>query len=150
MMAIFSMLFGAGVVLMATRLREKGLSAAWVHYRRMFWLLLIGLLHAHLLWAGDILVMYAVVGMLAFLVWRWYVPIQIGLGVFLLLIGVGVNILSGLTMEEYWPPEQVEMMQDMWSPTQEKIDAELAAYGGSWLEAQPLRSSFALSFETGG
>ncbi len=150
MMAIFSMLFGAGVVLMATRQREKGLGSTWVHFRRMFWLLLIGLIHAHLLWPGDILVMYAVVGMIVFLAWRWYVPLQIGLGVFLLLIGVGLNIMSGLTMEEYWPPEQVDLMKSMWSPSQEVIDAELAAYGGSWIEAQPMRSGFALSLETGG
>ncbi|MCH7544979.1 MAG: DUF418 domain-containing protein [Planctomycetes bacterium] len=150
MMAIFSMLFGAGVVLMASRQREKGLGSAWIHYRRMFWLLLFGLIHAHLIWAGDILFMYAVVGMIAYLAWRWYVPIQIGLGLFLLLIGVALNILSGLTMEEYWPPEQVDLMRAMWSPTPETLDSEVAAYGGSWFEAQPLRSKFALSLQTGG
>ncbi|MEQ9095889.1 MAG: DUF418 domain-containing protein [Phycisphaerales bacterium] len=66
MMAIFSMLFGAGVALMAERLTETGRNAAGVHYRRMGWLLAIGMIHAYLIWFGDILVAYALVGMLVY------------------------------------------------------------------------------------
>src|SRR5678816_328383 len=47
-MTIFSLLFGAGVLLMTTRLAEHGAPAARVHYRRMFWLLVFGLAHAYL------------------------------------------------------------------------------------------------------
>ena len=43
-MAIFSMLFGAGMVLFIERLLETGRSAYAIHYRRMAWLLVIGLL----------------------------------------------------------------------------------------------------------
>ncbi len=64
-MAIFSMLFGAGIVLMAER--SEGSGGARLHYRRMGYLLVIGLLHAHLLWHGDILVTYAVCGMAVYL-----------------------------------------------------------------------------------
>ena len=64
-MTIFSMLFGAGIVLMTTRAEARG-ETHRVHYRRMGWLALIGLLHAHLLWAGDILFLYAVCGMLVY------------------------------------------------------------------------------------
>ena len=64
-MTIFSMLFGAGIVLMTTRAEARG-ETRRVHYRRMGWLALIGLLHAHLLWAGDILFLYAVCGMLVY------------------------------------------------------------------------------------
>ncbi len=52
-MTIFSLLFGAGIVLMSERLDERGLRAWGVHYRRTFWLLLIGLAHAYLLWSGG-------------------------------------------------------------------------------------------------
>ena len=51
-MTIFSMLFGAGIVLMTGRAEARG-GARQVHYRRMAWLLVIGLLHAHLLWAPQ-------------------------------------------------------------------------------------------------
>ncbi len=54
-MAIFSMLFGAGIILMASRAESRGQAVTGVHYRRMAWLIVFGLLHAHLLWYGDIL-----------------------------------------------------------------------------------------------
>jgi uncharacterized membrane protein YeiB len=59
---IFSLIFGAGVVLMTSRAAAGGASAARLHYRRMAWLLVFGLGHAYLLWHGDILVLYAVCG----------------------------------------------------------------------------------------
>jgi uncharacterized protein len=66
MMTIFSMLFGAGLVLMGGRADARGARLGWVYYRRVFWLLVIGALHAYLLWAGDILVLYALCGLLLY------------------------------------------------------------------------------------
>jgi uncharacterized protein len=66
MMTIFSMLFGGGLVLMTERMRQRGCSPAAFFYRRSAILLLIGLAHAYLLWAGDILVSYALCGMLVY------------------------------------------------------------------------------------
>ncbi|MGH9672545.1 MAG: DUF418 domain-containing protein, partial [Bryobacteraceae bacterium] len=65
MRGIFSMLFGAGVLLMITRLEAKGsaLPPADIHYRRMLWLLLFGIAHAFLLWWGEILYPYALLGL---------------------------------------------------------------------------------------
>jgi uncharacterized protein len=65
MRAIFSMLFGAGVVLLTSRLerRGEGARAADVYTRRTLWLLLFGVLHAYLLWEGDILYGYALCGL---------------------------------------------------------------------------------------
>lgn len=57
---IFSGLFGAGIMLMVGENPDTGL-----HYRRMLWLLAFGMVHAYLLWYGDILVPYALLGMLA-------------------------------------------------------------------------------------
>src|SRR5438046_172039 len=53
--SIFSMLFGAGIVLMWQRIERHGGRPARTHYRRVSWMIVFGLLHAHLLWAGDIL-----------------------------------------------------------------------------------------------
>ncbi|TVT38401.1 DUF418 domain-containing protein [Hymenobacter setariae] len=68
MRALFSMLFGAGVVLFTLRKEQAGRPVAGLFYRRMGWLVLFGLLQAHLLlWMGDILYFYGIGGMLAFL-----------------------------------------------------------------------------------
>ena len=65
MRALFSMLFGAGVVMFTTGLGSgsgQGKSG-WLHYKRTFWLLAFGVFDAYvLLWTGDILIVYAVCG----------------------------------------------------------------------------------------
>ena len=63
MMTIFSMLFGAGLVLMDQRAEARGARIRGVYYRRILWLLVIGLIHAYLIWSGDILVLYAECGL---------------------------------------------------------------------------------------
>ncbi len=67
MRGLFSWLFGASALLVATRAQAAGESAARVHYRRMAWLALFGLAHLLLVWDGDILLHYALVGSVAFL-----------------------------------------------------------------------------------
>jgi uncharacterized protein len=65
MRGLFSFLFGAGVLLVIQRAKANGENAKSVHYRRMVWLLVFGLLHFYLVWYGDILTGYALFGMLA-------------------------------------------------------------------------------------
>ena len=65
MRCIFSMLFGAGSYLLLERAEERGagLFAADIYYRRLLWLILFGAVHAYLIWFGDILFYYGVVGL---------------------------------------------------------------------------------------
>src|SRR5687767_11439626 len=65
--SIFSFLFGFGFALQIARAEQRGDFKASLFKRRLFWLLVIGLLHAYLLWAGDILSIYAVMGFLLIL-----------------------------------------------------------------------------------
>jgi uncharacterized protein len=69
MRAIFSMLFGSGIIIFINRLekRKKGLLPLGFFFRRQFWLLLFGLFDIYvLLWYGDILFLYAFFGLLLF------------------------------------------------------------------------------------
>ena len=68
--SMFSILFGASMVLVIERAVAAGKAGWKVHYARMIVLLLFGLAHFYLLWWGDILANYALVGMGAFLFWR--------------------------------------------------------------------------------
>ncbi len=65
--SIFSFLFGFGFALQIARADERGDERASVFKRRLFWLLVIGVLHASLLWAGDILSVYALMGFILLL-----------------------------------------------------------------------------------
>jgi uncharacterized protein len=99
MMSLFSMLFGAGLIVMVSRAEARGRSLTGIYYRRIAWLLLFGLLHAYLLWDGDILVPYALCGSVLYLFRRLRPATQILLGtlVFLsqvaLVTGLGVALI---------------------------------------------------------
>lgn len=69
MRTIFSMLFGAGVILLTSRAEERSGRdvPADIHLRRNMWLVLFGALHGYLLlWPGDILYQYGIAGMALF------------------------------------------------------------------------------------
>ena len=67
MRGLFSILFGASTLLVIERAIAEGRSGASVHFRRMFVLALFGLAHFYFIWFGDILFLYAAIGMLAYL-----------------------------------------------------------------------------------
>lgn len=60
MRCLFSLVFGASVILLTSRLEASRGESADIYYRRTLWLFLIGILDAYLLWVGDILYPYAV------------------------------------------------------------------------------------------
>ncbi|MEP6784935.1 MAG: DUF418 domain-containing protein [Sphingomonadales bacterium] len=64
---LFSLLFGASLLLVVQRATAAGENPARVHYARMFWLAVFGAAHLYLIWWGDILLHYAIVGSVAFL-----------------------------------------------------------------------------------
>ena len=69
MRALFAMLFGVGIALLAAGSRGTN---PGIYYRRQFLLLAIGLLDALvLLWTNDVLVCYALAGMALYLCRNW-------------------------------------------------------------------------------
>ena len=69
MRALFSLLFGAGMFILLDRMEKKdaGIKAADIYFRRLMWLLVFGLIHAYfILWTGEILFTYAVMGFLVY------------------------------------------------------------------------------------
>lgn len=146
-MTIFSILFGAGIIMMTQKSVERTGKSAALHYRRTFWLLLIGLVHAHLIWYGDILVPYALCAFFVYL-FRKARPVT------LLIVGmlfVSVHTLFywffGTTME-FWPEEGLEQARLSWIPGLEVIQNEIAAVTGSLGEQIGHNSSSATFLET--
>jgi uncharacterized protein len=99
MRGLFSLLFGASMLLVAERAELKGESANRVHYARMFWLALFGLAHFFFIWFGDILFLYASVGCVAFLFRKWqsrrlikWALIFYSLGFLLMTAGTGTMV----------------------------------------------------------
>lgn len=66
MRGLFSVLFGASMLLVIEGAEARSESGLSLHLRRMAWLLVLGLLHFVLVWDGDILTHYAVIGAVAY------------------------------------------------------------------------------------
>jgi uncharacterized protein len=88
MRTLFSMLFGASTLLVIDRAEAAGHSGAQVHVRRMLVLLGFGLIHFYLIWFGDILTLYAVSGLVAFMFRHLPVERLIALGAAFLVVGM--------------------------------------------------------------
>lgn len=85
MRTLFSMLFGASMLLVIEKAEAAGRSGWWTHFRRMIVLLGFGLFHYYFIWFGDILTLYAVSGLIAFLFRRRSVKALVGVGAALII-----------------------------------------------------------------
>jgi len=145
MRCLFSALFGASLLLVAERAEAAGLSAAGVHYRRMGWLLVFGLAHFYLVWDGDILSLYAPVGMLAFAFRR--LPVERLLSAALVFLLVDAAIM-GLLWHAFAAGEAVasrpgasaaivaqwhQDAENLVPPLPADFARDLALYRGGWL-----------------
>ena len=140
---IFAMLFGAGLLLGAGRHEAAGLDPVAFHYRRMTVLLFIGLIHAYLIWYGDILVAYALCGMVVFQFRRVSSRGLIALGIALLaaspVIRVLFFIVPGL-LGGGGPDAGIEQF----------IADDLEAFHGPWVEQLRMRATYVLEGQTTG
>ncbi|MCC5860195.1 MAG: DUF418 domain-containing protein [Ectothiorhodospiraceae bacterium] len=144
-LAIFAALFGAGMVLMADRAARTGDSPWRRHRRRMGTLALIGAVHAYAVWYGDILLIYAVVGLLAFLFRNLAGRRLLVLaGVFYLVPVIWMLLMTGLLQIM---PEAAyqEMANSYWRPDAQTVVAQEAAYRGAWLAQMQQRVPDALT-----
>ncbi|HZG46629.1 MAG TPA: DUF418 domain-containing protein [Allosphingosinicella sp.] len=169
MRGLFSFLFGASMLLVIERAAAGGGAPKSIHFRRMTWLLIFGLLHFALIWFGDILAGYAMVGMIAYLFHRLAPRVLIGLGIGLLVIqtlifaalGLFIFGLQQAAADPAAPPEisalWVQMQGQYGVPSQQALAADLALHqGGYWplLQhrlgriAEPFAGFFLFGWET--
>ncbi|MBT3337901.1 MAG: M20/M25/M40 family metallo-hydrolase [Anaerolineae bacterium] len=89
--SLFSFLFGWGMAVQMRRAEVKGTKFFPVYLRRLLILLVFGTLHGVLLWTGDILRMYAVIGIFMLLIFRKLSPK-------ILLVAAALLLLSAIQM----------------------------------------------------
>lgn len=147
-MNIFSLLFGAGILLFAARKEDRGLPPAGYHYRRMGWLILFGLLHAYFLWDGDVLFWYGMCGLIVYLFRRLRPSRLIVLGLVFIAVGAGIAMFFGWSMP-YWGEERLlDMKAQSWRPPAEKLEEMLAAMTGSYGAQVAYRAPHVMFFQT--
>jgi uncharacterized protein len=113
----------------------------------MGWLIVFGLLHAYLLWYGDILVVYGMCGFFVYL-FRRKSPGTL-LTCALVLATIGSLVAVGL---HFWSPHMsADSRADFvegWQPSRQTINEEIAAYRGSWTDQMSDRVPVAFEIET--
>jgi uncharacterized protein len=91
---LFASLFGAGMILFCGRAEASGRSAASRYLPRLAWLFVFGILHAYLIWHGDILVSYAVTGFVLFWCRNWSAKVFLIIGFALLFTFIFLILLQ--------------------------------------------------------
>lgn len=133
---LFSMLFGVSIYLVGGDGSDRARGS--LLRRRLFWLLVFGLLHGLLIWYGDILLMYALTGFVVMLVRSWRALTLMIAGGLLLLLSIGLQGMLG-AFWDYIPPEQLGPLQQeleaVFAPSGEEIARVQAAYQGGLLSA---------------
>jgi uncharacterized protein len=123
--SIFSFLFGFGFALQISRAAERGDTEAALFKRRLFWLLVIGLAHAYLLWAGDILSVYAAMGFVLILFRHKPDGSLLKWALALLAVPILTYVLFYILFVAFVPPEAVAKMQagsgDFWGAAVRKV-----------------------------
>jgi uncharacterized protein len=136
-MTLFSIMFGAGIILFSERVKKRTGKSAIYHYRRMIVLLAIGLIHAYGIWQGDILVFYATFGMIAYLFRNLKVGWLIPIAILLFLIPSLLSLASGMSLDKM-PAEDRAGLESFWEPSAEEVARETAVfrngYGGQFQE----------------
>lgn len=123
---LFSMLFGYGLMMQFRKSKERGNSFIPLGLRRLSILLIIGILHAFLVWSGDILITYALSGFIVLSLLRlskmWLISIA---SLLYILPNLGLALLSYIFVasgEEFYTGV-------------EELESSLVAFGsGSWMD----------------
>jgi uncharacterized protein len=141
---IFAFLFGVGFAVQLSRAEARGVRLGWTYARRLLLLIGFGLIHGLLIWFGDILLVYGLIGftLLFFRKRRngtlvtWAV---LGMLVPLLIVGLIVGAMAA-GVEIPMPPK----------PTAEELEAETAVFSsGSWSAIQAQRVTDAITLNWG-
>lgn len=148
-MTLFSVLFGAGMVLFAENAVKKGLAPTYLFLRRNFLLLIIGLIHAYFLWFGDILFSYAVCGFMFFFFRNSKSDNLINWGIFLIAFEIVLGMGISSTFLHIPEADYTEMLQS-WQPNGDAINEEIAIYQGSYSDQLKDRMGKVVTFQTFG
>lgn len=146
---LFSLLFGMGFAVMLQRAEAAARPFFGVYLRRILALLGLGLVHGILIWSGDILLTYALMGFLLLLFFRRTPTSRLPKwGIALMLLPVGLSLLLGLmgTAMQGVPPEARasydQAMSQQAAAMTAQIDAQRQAYSaGSFADATAQRAA---------
>ena len=144
---IFAMLLGVSIAMQSGDSGERVVPAWRKHMRRMLVLLSLGLLHAYLLWYGDMLVPLALSGTVVFFARRLSAAKLLALGAAVFAVGSFLSFMLTWSTAQS-DPAALAAWKAQWTPRAETIALEIAQYRGGWAEQTAHRAPAAFDTET--
>lgn len=130
--AIFAMLFGASIVMISQKAQREHLRSSDLQNKRFIYLGIIGIIHAYLLWYGDVLLTLAITGLLMFIFRRKKSSTQIKAAVIFLVIGSAISLTLGYSVPVWEQGEYEAAKKEVWQPPASDISEEIDYYRGPW------------------
>jgi uncharacterized protein len=140
---LFTLLFGGGIALFTRNRERRGDPVLGLHLRRSGLLVAFGLLHAYLLWYGDVLVAYGVTALWVVSARHETARRQAVLGLGLLLVPSATEVLSALFSD-------LSAFAQTWRPAEAALRAEIETYRSGWLAQMAHRVPTAFERQTAG
>ena len=145
---LFSLLFGMGFAMMLERANATGTTGTMLYARRLLALLVIGLVHAILIWSGDILLTYTLLGFVLLLCFR-RTPVsrlpKWGIALYALPLLLTFAMAGFATLAQQDPQASAEIQKGMAAQAQQiaaLVDGERQAFGsGTYAEAVAQRAT---------
>ncbi len=109
---LFSLLFGMGLMLMRERAIAAGRSFAKPYLRRLSMLLVMGVLHALLLYYADVLLIYSIIGFLTMWLMGRKSKLLLGLSVSMLTLALLFSAFSGFMGMRYYESKGADAVAD--------------------------------------
>jgi uncharacterized protein len=172
MRALFSMLFGASLILITSRAKARGAASdvADIYLRRSLWLAVFGLVHAYFFWWGDILFYFGVAGLGLYPFRRLSPRALIVLGLLMLATGAPLAMLgthrvidlrtqakaadvaaaAGMTLTDEQQEAQRGWAEERKAiePDAEDVAKQVEIHRGSYLEIFAARAEYVLMEQT--
>ncbi len=146
--SIFSILFGAGILIIWEKSIQNEFNFVKLMRKRMMWLILIGMVHAYFIWYGDILVGYGIIGLIAMMFRNLNFKKLLIWGSIFFIVPLLLNMFFAWTMQ-FWPEASIAESASQWKPGAEIIEQELEIMKGPYWGQMSMRAETALMFQFG-
>ncbi len=162
MRALFSIMYGATIIFLTSRLEQQSTESADIYFRRTLWLFVFGIAHAYLLFDGDILFTYAICGLFLYPFRKLNPKVLFGIAALIIgmnayvsyqraaetrsVISLGKAAMEASSNNQELTEEQAEDLNDYndWSkystPTLRQMEKEARPWRGSALEVLKTRA----------
>lgn len=147
-MAIFSMLFGASVLLFTDGLIRKN-KGPGAHFVRNWWLFVFGIAHLILVWSGDVLLIYALCAFPLYFLRKLSPRWHLGLGVLVFFVPL---LMTGWIQKEMpnFDEEGQGLFYGLWHPESEELEANVERYRGAYSDQVVSRWNYETDFGSTG